>query len=183
MRSCRAGAIALTVHNLIYNRVGQKLGGKKTSNPINLWIRSEGCVEPIIDQDAFLRVKAIMQERRVDISEEEMLARLRRVLMKKGKLTVSIIDKTVGLPCYITYLKHFGSLRNVYRLIGYTETQFWDRLEVHKRWGNLNAGNAALLRERCRISGCVGTVYGRCNNQRYTCGSEYSIEDTHDWLL
>jgi DNA invertase Pin-like site-specific DNA recombinase len=136
------------IGNLIYNRVGQKLGSKRTPNPADLWIRTEGCVEPIIDRDVFLRVKTIMQERRIDISEEEMLARLRRVLMKRGKLSIPIIDNTVGLPCALTYLKHFGSLRNVYRLIGYDGTLYWDRLEVHKRWANLNAGNAALLRER-----------------------------------
>lgn len=141
------------IGNLIYNRVGQKLGSRKTPNPANLWIRTEGCVEPIIDRDVFLRVKTIMQERRIDISEEEMLARLRRVLMKRGKLSIPIIDKTVGLPCARTYLKHFGNFRNVYRLIGYNETLFWDRLEVHKRWADLNAGNAALLRERLEKSG------------------------------
>jgi hypothetical protein len=67
---------------------------------------------------------------------------------EERKLSIPIIDNTVGLPCSLTYLKHFGSLRNVYRLIGYDETLYWDRLEVHKRWANLNAGNAALLRER-----------------------------------
>jgi hypothetical protein len=96
----------------------------------------------------FLRVQKIMRERRVDISEEEMLSRLRRVLIKRGKLRVSIIEETVGLPCYRTYLQHFGSLRNVYRLIGYAETRFWDRLDEHKRWVDLNAGHAALLQER-----------------------------------
>jgi DNA invertase Pin-like site-specific DNA recombinase len=136
------------IGNLFYNRTSQKLGGKRTHNPTDVWIRSEGSVEPIIDRDVFLRAQKIMRERRVDISEEEMLSRLRRVLIKRGKLRVSIIEETVGLPCYRTYLQHFGNLRNVYRLIGYTETRFWDRLDEYKRWVDLNAENAALLQER-----------------------------------
>jgi hypothetical protein len=40
-----------------------------------------------------------MEEYRVCISEDEMLARLRKVLMKKGSLSASIIDTTPGLPC------------------------------------------------------------------------------------
>jgi DNA invertase Pin-like site-specific DNA recombinase len=145
------------IGNIIYNRVGQKLGSKKTANPAALWIRTEGCVEPIIDRDVFLRVKTIMQERRVDISEEEMLARLRRVLMKRGKLSIRIIGNTAGLPCARTYLEHFGSLRNVYRLIGYDGTRYWDWLEAHKHWVDLNAENAELLRERFEELGYTAT--------------------------
>lgn len=145
------------IGNLIYNRVGQKLGSKKYANPEKLWIRTEGCVEPIIDRDLFLRVRTIMQERRVDISEDEMLARLPRVLMKKGQLSMAIIDKTVGLPCSRTYLKHFGSIQNVYRLLGYTGSRWWDAMEIHKRWSALNAGNAELLRDRFQKLGYSAT--------------------------
>lgn len=145
------------IGNLTYNRVSQKLGSKRLPNPIDRWIKSEGCVEPIIDRDVFLRVQTIMRERRVDISEDEMLARARKVLMKKGRLRATIIDKTVGLPSYRTYLKHFGSLRNVYRLIGYTDTGYWDALEVHKCWVDLNARNAAFLRERLEKLGYRAT--------------------------
>jgi hypothetical protein len=55
----------------------------------------------------------------LDLSEEEMLKRLRKTLSKEGKLSRAVIDATVGLPCNVTYQKHFGSLRETYRLIGY----------------------------------------------------------------
>ena len=47
-----------------------------------------------------------------------MLARLRRTLMKEGRLSPAIINKTIGLPCHQVYIAHFGSIRNAYRLIG-----------------------------------------------------------------
>ncbi len=136
------------IGNLLYNRSSKKLGAKRTHNPANVWIRSEGCVEPIIDREVFLRAQKIMRERRVDISEGEMLIRLRKVLMKTGKLRASIIEHTVGLPSYRTLWVHFGSIRNVYRLIGYTGSPYWDRVDANNRWRELNAGNASLLRER-----------------------------------
>jgi len=74
------------IGNLVYNRLSYKLGSKRTVNPSDLWIRSEGCVEPIIGQDVFSRTKKRLAEHRITISEEEMLVRLRKVLMKKGSL-------------------------------------------------------------------------------------------------
>jgi DNA invertase Pin-like site-specific DNA recombinase len=135
------------IGNLLYNRSSKKLGAKKTHNPASVWIRSEGSVEPIVDREMFLRARRIMRERRVDISEEEMLIRLRKLLMKMGKLSRSIIDQTVGLPCCRTLLVHFGTLRNVYRLIGY-RSAFLERVDANRRWLELNLKNAALLRER-----------------------------------
>jgi DNA invertase Pin-like site-specific DNA recombinase len=141
------------IGNLLYNRSSKKLGSKRIHNPASVWIRSEGCVEPIIDRDVFLRAQKIMRERRVDISEEEMLIRLRKFLMKTGKLRASIIEQTVGLPSYRTLWVHFGSIRNVYRLIGYTGSPYWDRVEANNRWRELNTRNAALLRERFKKLG------------------------------
>jgi DNA invertase Pin-like site-specific DNA recombinase len=113
------------IGNLVYNRQTQKLGTKTANNPLAAWIRTEGCVEPIIDRDLFLRVNELRKERRLELSEEEMLSRLRRVLMKKGKLSATVIDETVGLPHSSTYYRYFGTLRNAYRLIGYNDTRHW----------------------------------------------------------
>jgi Recombinase len=59
--------------NLVYNRWSERLGAKRTLNPTNLWVRSEGCIQPIIDRNVFQRAQERMESRRVKISEEEML--------------------------------------------------------------------------------------------------------------
>jgi DNA invertase Pin-like site-specific DNA recombinase len=141
------------IGNLVWNRASQRLGAKTTNNPTDLWIRNEGCVEPIIDRDLFVRAKKILDEYRVHISEEEMLARLRKVLMKKGSLSAAIINKAPSLPCCATYLKHFGTLQNIYRLIGYNNTRYWDDLEAHRRWVDLNLRHAELLRHAFEQAG------------------------------
>jgi hypothetical protein len=67
--------------------------------------------------------------------------------LKKGSLSVKIINATPGLPNVTTYAEHFGSLRNVYRLIGYNNTKFWDALEVHRQSLDLCYGHASQLCE------------------------------------
>jgi DNA invertase Pin-like site-specific DNA recombinase len=123
--------------NLIFNRRSYKLRETHTYNPPELWIRAEGCIDPIVDRDVFLRVQKIIKERRVDLTEGEMLARLRRPLMKERHLSPAIIDRTIGLPCTATYLHHFGSLRNVYRLIGYTSKRNCDYIDARQTWNEL----------------------------------------------
>jgi hypothetical protein len=127
------------IGNLVYNRRSCKLMENSTYNRPELWIRSEGCVEPIIERDLFLRASRIIKERRVDLSEEEMLKRLRKTLMKEGKLSPAVIDATVGLPCVATYRKHFGSLREAYRLIGYASKRDCEYIESRQGWADHQA--------------------------------------------
>jgi DNA invertase Pin-like site-specific DNA recombinase len=144
------------IGNLVYNRRSFKLREVYKYNPPELWIRSEGCVEPIIDRELFLRARKIIEERRVQVSAEEMLARLRKTLMKKGKLSPAIINDTVGLPSVPTYREHFGSLQNVYRLIGYISTRNCEYLESRKGWAELNAKLAFQAADGIKRAG------GRC---------------------
>jgi DNA invertase Pin-like site-specific DNA recombinase len=148
------------IGNLLYNRRSFKLRERRKYNPPELWIRSEGCVEPIIERDLFLRARKIIEERRVELSEQEMLARLRRTLMKKGKLSPAIINDTVGLLCVATYMQHFGSLQNVYRLIGYTSTRNCEYLESRKGWAELNAKLASQVADGIKKAGGRYTFHG-----------------------
>jgi hypothetical protein len=127
------------IGNLIYNRTSIKLRERRKLNPPDLWIRSEGCIEPIIERDAFLRAQKIINERRVDLSTEEMLKRLRLTLKRRGKLTPDIITQAVGLPSVHTFRNQFGSLREVYRLIGYTSSRDCEFIESNKGWAYLKA--------------------------------------------
>jgi DNA invertase Pin-like site-specific DNA recombinase len=140
------------VGNMIYNRGSRKLGAKRTENPPELWVRAEGCIDAIIDQKTFLRAKKIIEERRVQITEDEMLSRLRRVLHKKGRLSPSIIAAAKEVPCVHTFVRHFGTLRNAYRLVGYEFTRDYRFVDAKARWTavieKLSSQVAAEVRER-----------------------------------
>jgi hypothetical protein len=123
------------IGNIVYNRESAKLRGKRIDNPPDKWIRSEGCIEAIVPLDEFHAANKIIAERRVDgLTEGEMLARLRQTLRKEGRLSTGIITKTVGLPCTHVFMAHFGSLRNAYRLVGYTLPRNFEYLDSRQVW-------------------------------------------------
>lgn len=125
------------IGNILYNRRSFKLRDKRVNNPPELWIRSEGCFDAIIPRETFQRAQKIIASRRVDLSEPEMLLRLRKTLAKRGKLSPVIINGTPGLPCTATYMGHFGSLREVYRLVGYMPRRNYDYLETRLKCSSL----------------------------------------------
>jgi len=147
------------IGNVVFNKRSRKLRGKNIYNLPDAWIRSEDCIEPIIERAVFLGAKKIIAERRVELPEEEMLKRLRRTLMKEKRLSPAIIDRTVGLPCTATYRNHFGSLRNVYRLIGYTSKRNCDYIDSRQTWANLIAKFAS------EMDAAIKTVDPRSNRK------------------
>jgi DNA invertase Pin-like site-specific DNA recombinase len=141
------------IGNILYNRHSLKLGEKRVNNPPEQWIRSEGCVEPIISRDTFLRVQKLIEVRRVDLPEPEMLLRLRKTLAKRRKLSPTIINETPGLPCTATFMQHFGTLREAYRLVGYTPGRNYDYLDFRLKWISLKGQLASQVADRLTKTG------------------------------
>ncbi|MEY9437367.1 recombinase family protein [Bradyrhizobium elkanii] len=131
------------IGNLLYNRVSRKLKGPRVINPPDQWIRVERCIDPVISVSTFERVQKILANRRVEISETEMLVRLRRTLKKRGRLSTGIINSTVGLPSFHTFIRHFGTIREAYRLIGYTSERDHTYIDAKEHW-------AEEIRALCR---------------------------------
>jgi hypothetical protein len=73
--------------------------------------------------------------------------------MKRGRLSPKIIDETVGLPCTATLMQRFGSIRETYRLIGYTSRRDCEYIESRKGWAAVNAGLANELAARFQERG------------------------------
>lgn len=141
------------VGNMVWNRYSDRLGARRTKNPEGHWIRSDGCIEPIVDRETFLKAQKILNESRAYLSEEEMLRRLRKVLAKEGSLSMEIIDSAPGLPSSSTYAKHFGTLQGAYRLIGYSGSKYCNRLDAGRPWIELNIRHAEQLRKDFEMRG------------------------------
>ena len=45
------------------------------------------------------------------------------------------------------------TLRNPYRLIGYSKAKYWDDLDAYQRWADLNRTNGTLLCEAFEKAG------------------------------
>jgi DNA invertase Pin-like site-specific DNA recombinase len=138
------------VGNLLYNRTSRRLGQKLITNPHHLWVRSTAAVEPIVDRGLFARAQKLMAERYIVIPEDEMLRRLRLTLHRKGKLSDSIIRNTAGLPSTQCYVKHFGSIRKAYALIGYKAPRDCAWYDARQHWSHVLSNLAARVAEALR---------------------------------
>ena len=133
------------IGNLVHNRVSRRLARKRVKNPPDQWVRKDGVLEPVVAREVFTRAQKILAERRVVLSEDEMLRRLRLLLHRKGKLTMRIIDKAVGVPSPGCLFKHFGSLRNAYAKIGYVSERDCRWLDTRRVWEADMVDKAAQL--------------------------------------
>ncbi|OKO70344.1 recombinase family protein [Bradyrhizobium sp. AS23.2] len=114
-----------------YNRHSSRLRTVRKENPPVDWIKKEGAFEPIVDKAIFAKAQQILDDRRHcwGVSDEEMLKRLRVLLHRKRRLSRDVINETEGVPCSTAYLTRFGSLRNAYRLIGYSPKRKYEYVE------------------------------------------------------
>ncbi|GAB9241404.1 recombinase family protein [Bradyrhizobium diazoefficiens] len=134
----------------IYNRTSRRLGQKLVKNPDHAWVRGAAAIEPIVDPSIFARAQKLLAERRVEIPEDEMLLRLRLTLRRRGKLNSHIINTTLGLNHVSSYVKHFGSLRKAYALIGYKTPRDCDWIDTREHWASEQARHATELAEVLR---------------------------------
>ena len=147
------------VGNLVHNRTSRRLGQKQVRNPDHLWVRREGIIDPIVDPKIFARAQKIMGDRYISIPDEQMLVRLRITLAKKGRLTSSVINDTPGLPSASSYIKHFGSLRKAFDLIGYTSPRDCDWIDTQEYWSTI------LTEHATRIADVLGTGSPRLDSE------------------
>jgi DNA invertase Pin-like site-specific DNA recombinase len=138
------------VGNLVYNRTSRRLGQKLVNNPQHLWVRSAAAVDPMVDQDLFARAQKIMAEQYISIPEDEMLRRLRLTLARRGKLSDGIIRNAAGLPSTQCYVKHFGSIRKAYALIGYKASRDCAWYDARHHWSDVLSKLAAQVAEALR---------------------------------
>jgi hypothetical protein len=133
------------VGNIVHNRTSTRLGQKRIRNPDTLWIRRKAAIDPIVDQGLFVRAQKIMAERYITLPDDKMLLRLRVLLNRKGKLNYKIIDRAPGVPSQHAYVRHFGSLRNAYALIGYKSPRDCDWIDMKESWSGVLTAHATKV--------------------------------------
>jgi DNA invertase Pin-like site-specific DNA recombinase len=119
-------------HN-VYNRVSFKLKVKRVRNPPEMWVRGDSAFEAIVDGRDFYTARGIILERHRRLSDDEMLARLRDLLARHGRLSALLIDEAEPGPSSAVYRHRFGSLIQAYQAISYTPDRDLRFLEVNRR--------------------------------------------------
>jgi hypothetical protein len=101
-----------------WGRSTEALSTPRRSVPRGNWIISDTGFEPIVPKELFERAKKAYAQLTHQLTNEEMLDKLRVILSQHGRLTRTLIDQTPTCPGLTTYYKRFGGLRNVYAQLG-----------------------------------------------------------------
>jgi DNA invertase Pin-like site-specific DNA recombinase len=117
----------------VYGRSSRRLYTPVVKHPMSDWILTEGAFQPVVNSAVFVQAQQILAARTVHKSNEAMLDGLRRLLARKGRLTLGLIKDSDEVPSPSTYRQHFGSLRKAYELIGYGHPSHFDAIDLRRR--------------------------------------------------
>lgn len=120
------------IGNNVWNRASFKLKRKRIHNLPNMWIRSDGAFEAIVDRTMFDAAQAIIHARSLRLSDDEMLKALHQLLQDHGYLSGLLIDETEQLPSSSAYQSRFGSLLKAYKLVGFTPDRDYRYVEINR---------------------------------------------------
>jgi DNA invertase Pin-like site-specific DNA recombinase len=118
-------------HN-VYNRRSFKLKLKREQNPPEKWVRRNDAFEAIVDPRDFYTAQGIIIERHRRFTNDEMLARLRELLQRHGRLSALLIDEVEAGPSSAVYRHRFGSLVQAYQAIEYTPDRDFRFLAINR---------------------------------------------------
>ncbi|WP_116970666.1 recombinase family protein [Blastomonas sp. UPD001] len=120
------------IGNNVYNRASFKLKAKRVVNTPDMWVRSDGAFEAIVERDFFEAAQRIIHERSRRFTDEELLSRLSALLADKGWLSGLVIDEIEDMPSSSTFRHRFGSLVRAYQLVGYTPSRDYRYIETNR---------------------------------------------------
>jgi DNA invertase Pin-like site-specific DNA recombinase len=109
------------VGHATWRRTTGPLGTRAVKVPPNKWIAKVSAFEGVINQETYDKAQKILKASTLNKSNDELLAGLRALLSREGRISEHLIDQSPGLPVSATYIRRFGSLRQAYALIGYKE--------------------------------------------------------------
>ncbi len=116
----------------VWNRRSFKLKKKRVQNAPEMWIRSQGAFEGIVERDLFEAAHSIIAARSFRLSDDEMLEALRGLYASKGLLSGIVIDECDGLPSSSAYSSRFGSLLRAYSLVGFTPDRDYRYVAINR---------------------------------------------------
>ena len=105
--------------DMVFNQTLTKMGSSPVKNPREKWIYVPNRFQPIISREVWNEAQNIVEKRGEPALDGDVLALLRALLAKHGRLSSKLIDAEPGMLSAQTYQRRFGSLIEAYRRIGW----------------------------------------------------------------
>ncbi|WP_338259031.1 recombinase family protein [Escherichia coli] len=144
------------IGNNIYNKTSSKLKSRLVKNPKNEWVRCDKAYKPIISKKKYNKAQEIIQLRSVQLTNEELLEKLKQKLESNGKLSGFIIDEDDTGPSSSVYRTRFGGLLRAYTLIGYKPEHDYSYIQINEALRSFYSGiiedfKGEILKSNCYI--------------------------------
>jgi DNA invertase Pin-like site-specific DNA recombinase len=116
-----------------YARTSGRLYTRKVRLPKSEWILTHGAFTPLVDHATFLNAQQVLAYRTINKSNEQLLASLRLLLRREGRLSMRLIKNSTDMPSPSTYRQRFGSLRAAYKASGYGQPEQFGPIDLRRR--------------------------------------------------
>jgi len=116
----------------VFNRVSFKLKQRRVINSSAAWVRAEGVFEAIVDPALHHAALDIISARSQRLTDDELLAHLRSLLLEVGTLSSLVINERDQMPSSSVYRSRFGSLLRAYSLVGYVPEHDYTYLAINR---------------------------------------------------
>lgn len=161
------------IGNNVFNRTSFKLKKRRMRNSPDMWIRAENAFEPVVPAQTFHIAQGIIRERARRFSDDEMLARLKRLYERFGYLSGIVIDEHEDIPSSSAYAHRFGSLVRAYELIGFKPDRDYRYIEINRR---LRAYHPKVVEQVvAQIEAIGGMVLSDPVTQKLIINHEFSV--------
>lgn len=117
----------------VYGRTSRRQYTPTVKLPKSEWILKPEAFEPIVNYATFLKAQQVLCYRTTNLSDEQLLDRLRRLLSREGRLSLRLIKDSSDIPSPSTYRHRFGSLRRAYQMIGYGHPEQFGPIDLRRR--------------------------------------------------
>jgi DNA invertase Pin-like site-specific DNA recombinase len=116
------------IGNNVLGRVSRRLHQPASAVDPAQWVVKPNAFPAIVRKRVFERAQIVLRERGRQPTDSECIARVKKILARKGKLTMEIIQdvhKRYGLPAAPNLGLRFGSYHRLYQLAGYRPPTRW----------------------------------------------------------
>jgi DNA invertase Pin-like site-specific DNA recombinase len=157
----------------VYNRRSYKLKIKRLVNPPEMWIICKEAFQAIVSAELFLGARRIIEARHNHLTNDDLLARLRILLERQGKLSGILIDEADDMPSSSVYASRFGGLHRAYELIGWSSGRDHSFIEANRRLRRSHKSIIETIVADLRVTGAQVDV--DADSDLLTINHEYTV--------